>query len=116
MAQDLKGQQINSLFAHNPTTINVLEGQLYELPLNVEEKTALLINLPPLFPEEAPVITFSPNHMRHPFLEADVVLHDSLQNWKPQSVLGSVVKELCNEFIARPPVKKAVSESRTGER
>ncbi|KAG0749061.1 hypothetical protein G6F57_005658 [Rhizopus arrhizus] len=112
MAQDVKTQQINSLFAHNPTTTTAVENQLYELQLSEKDKTSLLINLPPQFPEEPPVITFSPTHMRHPLLETDVVLHDSLLNWKPQqSILGLVVKEIYHEFITRPPVKKAVNET-----
>ncbi|CEG77743.1 hypothetical protein RMATCC62417_12442 [Rhizopus microsporus] len=108
MSQDLKTQHINSLFAHNPTTTTAVEGQLYELPL-VEDKTFLLINLPPHFPEEPPVITFSPTNMRHPWLESDVVVCDALSNWQPQqSNLGMLVKEIYKEFTTRPPVKKSM--------
>ncbi|KAG2205770.1 hypothetical protein INT47_003953 [Mucor saturninus] len=110
-----KRQQINSLLAHNPTTIAVVDGQIYEVPLHQEDNTFLLINLPSHFPEEPPVITLSPTGLRHPWVEGDVVMHDALPSWQPQqSNLGFLVKEIREEFMARPPARKTNEQQNEG--
>lgn len=93
----------------------MVDGQIYEVPLNAEDNTFLLINLPSHFPEEPPVITLSPTGMRHPWVEGDVVMHDALPSWQPQqSNLGFLVKEIREEFTARPPAKKTNEQQNEG--
>ncbi|KAI8638750.1 hypothetical protein BD408DRAFT_393458 [Parasitella parasitica] len=107
MSQESKHQQINVLLQQNPSTITVVDGQIYEIPLQAQENTFLLINLPGHFPEEPPVITISPTGMRHPWIEGDVIMHDALPSWTQQSNLGVLVKDICEEFRNRPPAKKS---------
>ncbi|RCI03463.1 hypothetical protein CU098_004050 [Rhizopus stolonifer] len=111
MAQDPKSLQISSLLSQNPSTVVVVDGQIYEIPLNAEESTFLLVNLPAEFPEEPPVITVSPTGMRHPWIEGDVVMHDALPSWSQQSNLGLLVKEIRDEFSQRPPAKKNLNDT-----
>ncbi|GAN04225.1 conserved hypothetical protein [Mucor ambiguus] len=106
MSQELKRQQINALLQQNPSTATVVDGQIYEIPLQTQENTFLLVNLPAHFPEEPPVITLSPTGMRHPWVEGDVIMHDALPSWSQQSNLGALVKDIREEFTKRPPAKK----------
>ncbi|CEP17310.1 hypothetical protein [Parasitella parasitica] len=107
MSKELKQQQINGLLQQNPSTVTVVDGQIYEVPLQAQENTFLLINLPGHFPDEPPVITISPTGMRHPWIEGDVIMHDALPSWTQQSNLGVLVKDICEEFKNRPPAKKS---------
>ncbi|KAI9478412.1 MAG: hypothetical protein EXX96DRAFT_247109 [Benjaminiella poitrasii] len=110
MSQEL--QQINSLLTHNLSTVVVVDGQLYEVPLEGDDKNmCLIVNLPAYFPEEPPVITISPTGMRHPWIDGDVIMHDGLPSWNSQSNLGLFVKDIRTEFAQRPPAKKNISES-----
>lgn len=104
-----KFQQIKYLLSNNPETLDVVEGQIYEVPINKDDKTFLIVNLPSDFPEEPPVITLSPTGMRHPWVDADVIMHDGLPSWSPQSNLGLLVREIREEFLKRPPAKKNAS-------
>lgn len=106
MSQELKHQQINALLQQNPSTVTVVDGQIYEIPLQPQDNIFLLVNLPSLFPEEPPVITLSPTGMRHPWIEGDVIMHDALPSWTQQSNLGVLVKDIREEFTKRPPAKK----------
>ncbi|KAL9544144.1 hypothetical protein MBANPS3_007772 [Mucor bainieri] len=106
MSQELKRQQISALLQQNPSTVTVVDGQIYETPLQAQENTFLLVNLPAHFPEEPPVITISPTGMRHPWIEGDVIMHDALPSWTQQSNLGVLVKDIREEFTKRPPAKK----------
>jgi ubiquitin-protein ligase len=91
----------------------VVDGQIYEIPVDTDDHTFLLVNLPALFPEEPPVITLSPTGMRHPWVEGDVIMHDALPSWTMQSNLGLLVKEIREEFIQRPPAKNYTSETKS---
>lgn len=104
-----KFQQIKYLLSNNPDTLDVVEGQIYEVPISKDDKTFLIVNLPPDFPQEPPVITLSPTGMRHPWVDGDVIMHDGLPSWSPQSNLGLLVKEIREEFLSRPPAKKNAS-------
>ncbi|KAI8985295.1 hypothetical protein BDB01DRAFT_789614 [Pilobolus umbonatus] len=101
-----KHQQINSLLVHNPGTVIAVEGQLYEVPVD-EDKIYLLVNLPPHFPDDPPLVTLSPSGMRHPWVDNDVIIHEGINAWTPlHSNLGLLVKDIREEFVQRPPAKK----------
>ncbi|KAI8979130.1 hypothetical protein BDF20DRAFT_867790 [Mycotypha africana] len=111
---ELARGQINSLLSENPSTITVVDGHLYEVPIaptqqQQQSEGSLIINLPSNFPEEPPVITVSPTGMRHPWIDSDVVMHDGLPSWTLQSNLGLLVKDICKEFTMRPPAKKSTT-------
>lgn len=84
----------------------VVEDQLYEVPCVVDDTTlALLVNLPPDFPDEPPVITVSPMGLRHPWIDSDVIALDSVpSSWRTN--LGKVVQDIRDEFTQRPPAKR----------
>lgn len=85
----------------------IIEGQMYELPCPMNGvSAALLVNLPPEFPDVPPIITVSPTGMRHPWIESDVVVHDAL-HWNASQVqLGKWVHDIIEEFTQRPPARK----------
>ncbi|KAJ8658356.1 hypothetical protein O0I10_006041 [Lichtheimia ornata] len=108
--QEVKQQQIASLYSHNPAVTTIIEGQMYELPCPMGNvSAALLVNLPPEFPDVPPIITVSPTGMRHPWIESDVVVHDAL-HWNASQVqLGKWVHDIIEEFTQRPPARKGGS-------
>jgi ubiquitin-protein ligase len=74
---------------------------------------SLLINLPSEFPQDPPIITVTPNDLRHPWIDANVItwqekLH--AKNWNSQSNLGKILQEIREEFIRAPPVKGVPSD------
>lgn len=109
-----KQQQIASLFAHNASVITVIDEQQYEVPCPLNDTNSgtesssiqLLVNLPGAFPEEAPVLTVSPAGMRHPWIESDVIVNDTLTCWSYQSNLGMLVHNVCEEFRQHPPGRR----------
>ena len=88
---------------------------MYELPCTFSDLSAsLLVNLPPEFPEAPPIITVSPNGMRHPWIESDVVIQDVLtpSGWSTnQALLGKIVNGIIEEFMQRPPARKNTNGS-----
>ncbi|KAI9494902.1 hypothetical protein BDB00DRAFT_816267 [Zychaea mexicana] len=113
--QEIKKQHIASLYSHNASVTVIIDGQMYELPCSTPELTAsLLVNLPPEFPEAPPIITVSPNGMRHPWIESDVVVQDVLtpSGWASNQVqLGKIVSDIMEEFMQRPPARKNTNGS-----
>lgn len=107
-----KQQQIASLYAHNPNVTVIVEGQMYEIPCTSSSSISLLVNLPPEFPNVAPVITVSPTGLRHAWIESDVVTHDPLTaTWAAgQTSLGKMVQDIREEFELRPPTKRSDQE------
>ncbi|KAI9244569.1 hypothetical protein BDA99DRAFT_528972 [Phascolomyces articulosus] len=83
---------------------------MYELSFTTSNMAAsLLVNLPPEFPEAPPIITVSPNGMRHPWIESDVVIQDVLTppGWSAnQAQLGKIMGDIMEEFMQRPPARK----------
>ncbi|KAI8379306.1 uncharacterized protein BYT42DRAFT_322208 [Radiomyces spectabilis] len=103
--QELAHQQIASLFAHNTIVTSVVDGQLYDLPC--DDTVSLLINLPPRFPDEPPVITVTPTGLRHPWIDADTVMNETLRHWNHQQMnIGQIAADIRDEFAQRPPTKK----------
>ncbi|KAI7858297.1 hypothetical protein BDC45DRAFT_602854 [Circinella umbellata] len=113
--QEIKQQHITSLYTHNNNVTVIIEGQMYELPCTFSDLSAsLLVNLPPEFPEAPPIITVSPNGMRHPWIESDVVIQDVLtpSGWSTnQALLGKIVNGIIEEFMQRPPARKNTNGS-----
>ncbi|KAI9013769.1 hypothetical protein CLU79DRAFT_768662 [Phycomyces nitens] len=104
--QDVKRQQIGSLYTHNSAVSVAVEGQLYEIPWSsTEDDFFILVLLPPQFPDEPPVITISPPGTRHPLIKADLIINEGQFQWTPSSNLGILVKSIRDEFNRQPPVK-----------
>ncbi|KAG2187949.1 hypothetical protein INT44_000699 [Umbelopsis vinacea] len=112
--QDQLRKQITSLFTYNDHIKELTPEKQYELPFSAGSlDISLLINLPPEFPQDPPIITVTPNDLRHPWMEASVVtwqekLH--AKNWNSQSNLGKILQEIREEFIRAPPVRSAQSD------
>ncbi|KAI8334381.1 hypothetical protein BC941DRAFT_432849 [Chlamydoabsidia padenii] len=111
MTHDLKQQQIASLFAHNTSVMTIIDEQQYEVSCSLNDvefnnSIQLLVNLPPTFPEEAPILTVTPTGLRHPWIESDVVVNDALTSWYYQNSLGMLVHNICEEFRQHPPTKR----------
>ncbi|KAL0094555.1 hypothetical protein F4703DRAFT_1819430 [Phycomyces blakesleeanus] len=104
--QDVKRQQIGSLYIHNSAVSVAVEGQLYEIPWSsTEDDFFILVLLPPQFPDEPPVITISPPGTRHPLIKEDLISNEGQFQWTPSSNLGVLVKSIRDEFNRQPPVK-----------
>ncbi|KAI8062389.1 hypothetical protein BC940DRAFT_308896 [Gongronella butleri] len=114
MSQEERQQQIASLFSHNSAVTVIIEGQQYEV--GTEGDIQVLVNLPPTFPDEAPVLTVSPTGMRHPWIDSDVIVCDALLSWHSQSSLGMLVHDIFDNFKSHPPSKRATTDEMYGHR
>ncbi|KAL1918638.1 uncharacterized protein VTP21DRAFT_2660 [Calcarisporiella thermophila] len=106
--QEQKRKQIASLYSYNSGVKELTAQTQYEIPCPLPKLNIyLILNLPAQFPEQPPIITVSPS-VTHPWVDhtGAVIGHEKLRNWSGHGVLiGRVVKEIIQEFGARPPVK-----------
>ncbi|KAI9311261.1 hypothetical protein BX666DRAFT_1999659 [Dichotomocladium elegans] len=87
---------------------------MYELPCPIPDipNASLLINLPAEFPEQPPIITVAPTGLRHPWIDSDVVAHDTLLWENPAAnplLLGKLIHSIIEEFARRPPARKGAN-------
>ncbi|KAG2177935.1 hypothetical protein INT43_003182 [Umbelopsis isabellina] len=113
--KEQKQKQITSLFTYHNHVKELTPERQYELPCSAGSlEIAFLINLPPEFPLDPPVITVTPSDLRHPWIEFNVVTGlEKLQakNWTVQNNLGKVLQEICDEFTRSPPIRSAQAET-----
>ncbi|KAM3584009.1 hypothetical protein VKS41_003978 [Umbelopsis sp. WA50703] len=113
--KEQKQKQITSLFTYHNHVKELTPERQYELPYSVANlEISFLINLPPDFPLDPPVITVTPSDIRHPWIESNVLTGpEKLQakNWTVQNNLGKVLQEICDEFARSPPVRSAQADT-----
>ncbi|ORX57011.1 hypothetical protein DM01DRAFT_1334561 [Hesseltinella vesiculosa] len=114
MSQEDRQHQIASLFSHNTAVTVIIDGQQYEIGMDGDIQ--ILVNLPPTFPDEAPVMTVSPTGMRHPWIDSDVIVCDALLSWHPQYSVGMVVHDIFENFKTLPPTLRSATEDTYGHR
>ncbi|OZJ05428.1 hypothetical protein BZG36_01657 [Bifiguratus adelaidae] len=114
-SEEAKRKQITSIYDHNSGVAEVIKGSQFEIPAKLPTgwTVSLLVNLPPQFPEQAPIITVSPA-CTHSWIDRGVMTPLDAQGhptgWATSSNLGKLIKEIREEFNAHPPTK-GTSES-----
>jgi ESCRT-I complex subunit VPS37 len=106
--QVLRAKQIEQLRLLDCAVAEIQRDVEYRLTFS--DVLSLYISLPPLFPQERPVLRVSPP-VNHPWLNEQMIVTGcgAVNSFKAHSDLGKVVKEVIEEFRQNPPALVASS-------
>lgn len=104
--QEQRSKQIHSLKTLNPSLIELKRDVEYRLTLNSGgNNVALIIALPPHFPQDKPIVKVSPA-LSHPWVSKSLMVTGcpSLNNFGVHSDIGRVIQSIVQELRQIPPV------------
>ena len=100
-----RSRQIEQLKCFNKNVSEIVRDLEYRINTVVGGVTiSLYVTLPPLFPQDKPVVKISPR-VNHSWVDNQMIVTGSpgLNNFMIHSDLGKVVKEIIDEFQSNPP-------------
>lgn len=109
-AYKARRRQIEKLRQQKLTVVTLHTDVQYKVDFNIKSENSItaysiVINLPPSFPNDPPVLLVQPP-CSHKYLDAAqlVVNLSALDNFKKKPDLSSVVKHIISEFEKNPPI------------
>ncbi|XP_072041009.1 vacuolar protein sorting-associated protein 37A-like [Amphiura filiformis] len=104
--QEQRSKQIHSLRTLNPSIVELKRDEQYRLTLSAGgNNIALIISLPPQFPQDKPLVKVSPA-LNHPWVSKSLQVTGcaSLNNFGVHSDLGRVIQSIAQELRHNPPL------------